>query len=152
MIAQLTQSPDVVRHLVLANSPAEDGADNWEPDMVRNGWLLVTEQGSPLGVCQLTPWNSMTLEIHPTITRHHRRLRRHEAVAAMFDWIFNNTRYTKLVAIIPACYKHVKRFALEMGLRVEGNISESTLRGGKLHSQWVLGMTRSQWEARQCQA
>lgn len=156
MIVQLTQSPEVVRAFTVSNAGdvGEDGTavDSWQPDMIRNGWLLVTEQGLPLGLCQLTPWNSTTLEIHPTVARRHRRQGRHEIVAAMFDWIFTNTSYTKLVAVIPACYRHVKRFAVEMGLCAEGNISDSTLRGGKLHSQWVMGMTRSQWEARQCQA
>jgi hypothetical protein len=155
MMAQLTYSPEQVRDITATNDydVVEDGqsVEHWQPDMKRNGWLLATEFGITAGLCQLTPMNGTTLEIHPTVVRELRRTHRHAVVAAFFDWIFANTKYTKLVAIIPACYRHVKRFAVEMGLVVEGNISSSTLRGGKLHDQWLLGLTRAQWEQKKCQ-
>ena len=52
--------------------------------------------------------------------------------------------FEKLVSETPVIYRHIKLFALQQGLRVEGLLTKSFEKDGELHDQWIMGISRQE--------
>lgn len=126
---------------------AEDGQSiaDAEIDTERNGWLEVIAGPETLAVYKLAPLNGVTVEIHVNVLPMYRH-KRHATCRAAFRWLLENTEYQKVIAWVPCIHRHIRRFAVEMGMAVEGNSAQSYLKNGALHDQWLLGITRRQME------
>jgi hypothetical protein len=111
--------------------------ENWRPD-TSQCWLKIDDEGV-IGLYNFVCLNSVTLEAHPLILREHRGTKAVESAKVAFDWIKENTEYHKVICWVPEELKHVKRFALTVGFKVEGFCPDSFLRNGKVQGRWLLG-------------
>lgn len=149
MRVERSHNPDKLRRLLaeIGEVVAEDGqgVKTAAIDTERNGWLEVIEGPETLAVYKLVPINGVTVEIHVNVLPMYRR-KRHATCRAAFRWILSNTRYQKVIAWVPSIHRHIRRFAVEMGMAVEGNSTQSYRKNGALHDQWLLGITRGQME------
>lgn len=126
---------------------AEDGIsqDEFEPDM-NECWLTV-DDGQLIGLYNLHPINSVTLQIHPMILPQFRGSLAYESGKQVLKWIVENTDYQKVFCFIPEIYRNVILFAMRCGLAKEGKNRRSHVKNGKIHDMVMLGITRQEIEA-----
>lgn len=126
---------------------AEDGAspDQWYPDMTE-GWLIGSDDDGLIGLYNVHPKNTVTLQIHPIIPVETRGKRAYDSAREVLDWIFTTTKYQKVVCEIPVIYRNVKLFAMKAGMKEEGINRQSYLKNGKIHDQWHLGIAKQEFE------
>lgn len=126
---------------------AEDGISK-EEFKVDTGelWLKAKIAGEVVGVFNFHPINSITLQVHPIITKRGKGVV--DLGKESLRWIVENTQYEKVVCQIPVIYRHVKLYAMQCGMAVEGNNRRSYLKSGKIHDMWTLGITRPEIEAK----
>ena len=126
---------------------AEDGVspDKWQPDMTE-GWLIGSDDDGLIGLYNVHPQNTVTLQIHPIIPLETRGKRAYDSAQEVLRWIFTTTQYQKVVCEIPVIYRNVKLFAMKAGMKEEGINRQSYLKNGKIHDQWHLGIAKQEFE------
>lgn len=154
MIASRVFDPEVVKSILLrpeiVATIAEDGADDFEPDMERNIWLLMKSGDVEVGVYQIERINSITVQIHANVLPEHRKPHSKATGRAALDWVMQNLpEIHKIIAIIPTLYPNVRDFTLSFGFKVEGVLRESYPKNGAIYDQWILGITRPEIGAMQ---
>jgi len=157
MIATRVSDPEVVKSFLLRPeifaTIAEDGADDFEPDMERNIWLLMKSDDTEVGIYQIERINGITAQIHANVLPEHRKPHSKATGRAALDWIVANLPdIHKIIAVIPVLYPNVRDFTLSFGFTLEGINRQSYLKGGAIYDQWILGITRpeigeKQWAA-----
>jgi len=145
LIASRVHNEGVVKSFLKKLGPviSEDGFDLDSADIDTHGtcWLMIHDHGHEMAIFKLMPVNSVTLEIHINVLPVFRGERR-DIVQCVYRWILEFTGYQKLVAWVPSLHKHIKRFAVEMGMSLEGNCTASYLKDGDIWDQWLLGIDR----------
>ena len=122
----------------------EDGhsLDAFDPKPNENCWVSIED----IGMYNLHPHNSTTLEIHafilPTKRKEHSKLTGQE----ILKWILDNApkQYQKIIAQVPSIYPNVKDFCIKNGFQVEGVNRLSHKKNGEIVDQWLLGITREE--------
>ena len=148
MIVKTTDA-ELIRSIVtlpeLWATVAEDGMGSagWSPNM-DSGWFLAMDGADIIGLYSVAANNCVTLEIHPFILKAFRGRAAYASGAQILEWLMLNTKYEKVVCSIPVIYKNVKLFAMRCGFREEGINRQSYLKNGKIHDQWMLGITRGE--------
>lgn len=125
---------------------AEDGVDNYEtPFDGHQRYMMIMKGDEPIGVWNLYPLNTVTLNIHCNILEAHRE---HGKIAGrlILDWFVNECpgQYQKLNAEIPMVYPEVYHFTKGFGFQDEGINRLSISKNGLLVDQWRLGITRQE--------
>ena len=115
---------------------------HYEPNLQTTAWFTVTDDGRVVALLALDVVNSVTLRIHPMVIPTE-RVRSVEICKTLIDWwLALDDEHTKLIAEIPECYKHVKRFAVKMGLKPEGIRTKSYRRNGDIIDVYLYGATK----------
>ena len=146
-----TKDSDLIKKIAtlpdLWETIAEDGidSDKWSPDLTE-GWLLSSDDMGFVGLYNVHPTNSVTLQIHPMMPMETRGKRAYESAQDILRWIFTTTQYQKVVCEIPVIYRNVKLFAMKAGMKEEGINRKSYLKNGKIHDQWHLGIAKQEFE------
>ena len=147
--AERTYDAALIRRLMGRMGPqiAEDGLDidTWEPDLLKTCWLPVFIEADPVALFSLDALNSVTAEMHANVLPAYRAHYRHGVARAMYKW-FLTTDYCKLTTVIPILHKHIKLYAMQMGMKVEGLSRGSYRKNDKLWDQWYMGITRSEMQ------
>ena len=115
---------------------------------MHSGWFLHTEDDEVCGLWMAEMRNGITIEIHPMILKQFRGKKAYKGAKEFFTWITKNTKYEKVNAEIATCFPNAKMFAVQCGMKLEGTIRRSFKKNGKIHDQWLLGITREELEAR----
>lgn len=97
------------------------------------------------------PINTVTWEIHTCILKPGRGKTAIDSAQKMLAYMFGQTPCQKLISWVPKPYKHVLRFALTNGLKIEGLLKDSYLKYGKLHDLTLVGITKGDWSCQQSQ-
>ena len=123
---------------------AEDGVENYvTPFDGHQCYMMIMSGDEPIGVWNLYPINTVTLNIHCNILEAHRE---HGKIAGhlILDWFVNEcpNQYQKLNAEIPMVYPEVYHFTKGFGFQDEGINRLSISKNGLLVDQWRLGITR----------
>ena len=121
--------------------------DEWVPDM-NSGWFVHTEEDDICGIWMAELRNGITLEVHPMILKKFRGKKAYKGAKEFFTWITKHTKYAKVNAEIATCFPNAKMFAVQCGMKIEGTIRQSFKKNGKIHDQWLLGITRQELETR----
>ena len=93
------------------------------------------------GLFMLVPQNAVTAEIHTCLL-----LRGKEAFQAgelLLDYLFNN--YQKAISYTPSTNKKALFYALRLGFKKEGVLTQSFLKNGKLLDQTLVGLTKGEY-------
>lgn len=151
MIAERTFDADLIKSVLLRQeiraTIAEDGVDEFEPDLDGDIWLAMVK-GEVIGVYQLERVNAIMLQIHANVLPEYRKRYSKETGRAALDWILENLpEIHKIVAYIPVLYPNVRDFTASFGFHIEGVLTQSYLKNGGFHDQWVMGVTRKELEA-----
>lgn len=123
---------------------SEDGIEGYvTPFDGHQRYIMIMNGDEAIGVWNLYPINSVTLNIHCNILETHRE---HGRIAGglLFDWFVNECpdQYQKLNAEIPMTYPEVYHFTKNFGFQDEGINRLSISKNGQLVDQWRLGITR----------
>lgn len=122
----------------------EDGhsLETFDPEPTANCWVKLDE----IGLYNLHPSNSSTLEIHAFILPEHRAKHSEESGKEILKWILEKApeQYQKVIAQVPFLYPNVKDFCVKNGFVVEGVNRLSHKKNGELVDQWWLGITRKE--------
>lgn len=150
--ATRTYNADLVRSIMLRPeilaTVAEDGQDpaDYQPDVEGDCWLVMTAPDDVLvGLYCLDARNAVTVEIHAQVLPEHRKVYSKATGEAALGWILENMpECHKVTASVPAIYPNVLKFTTQFGFQVEGVNRLSYLKNGKIHDQWMLGITRDE--------
>jgi len=125
---------------------AEDDIEPWEYETPIDGsqcYMMIYADDKPIGVWNLYPVGSSTLNIHCNILKEH-RVHAMEAGRLIVHWFAYNApkQYVKLNAEIPIIYPDVYHFTKKFGFRDEGVNRQSIMKAGELVDQCRLGLTK----------
>lgn len=139
---------NILRDPELFGRIAEDGHDPEEYKIPFDGnqcYMLIMLGDNPIGVWNLYPVNSTTLNIHCNIIKEYREYGK-EAGRLILEWFVNHSpnQYQKLNAEIPVIYPSVYHYTKGMGLQDEGLNRLSIMKNGELVDQYRLGTTRTE--------
>lgn len=128
---------------------AEDGSgyDSWEPDL-NECWLKAEDENGLIGLFNYHQFTGFCAQVHPMILTDRRGSESIKAGIESLRWVFENTDCMKVLALVPVIYRNVKLYAMKCGLTNEAKISSIYTKNGKIHDMWVLGITRSEFEAK----
>lgn len=93
------------------------------------------------GLFMLVPQNAVTAEIHTCLL-----LRGKEAFQAgeiLLDYLFSN--YQKAISYTPSTNKKALFYALRLGFKKEGVLTQSFLKNGELLDQTLVGLTKGEY-------
>jgi len=105
------------------------------------GWMI---DGIWAGMWLFEPRNTITYEGHICILPGFRGAAAVRATEDAFRWMFRNTACRKVVALIPEGNKPAIAFAMLAGMRKEGLVKRSFLKGGKVVDQQLLGIEKEE--------
>ena len=66
----------------------------------------------------------------------------HEYTKQAIQWMFDNTDFIKIVALIPDYYPVVLKHALAAGMRKEGYLTNSVISNGKVDNMTLVGIDK----------
>lgn len=93
------------------------------------------------GLFMLVPQNAVTAEIHTCLL-----LRGKEAFQAgrlLLDYLFS--KYQKAISYTPSTNKKALFYALRLGFKKEGVLTQSFLKNGDLLDQTLVGLTKGEY-------
>lgn len=97
-----------------------------------------------IGVFVLFARSSILWEVHTGILPEHRSAHGGAAARALIAFLFSQTECRKLVTLVPEFNRPALLYALRAGLRKEGVLTASFLKGGVLHDQTLLSINKEQ--------
>ena len=124
---------------------AEDGISSDDYEIAFDGhqrYMMIMRDDMAIGVWNLYPVNSVTLNIHCNILEQYRDHGK-EAGRLILKWFVNECpkQYQKLNAEIPVIYPEVYHFTKNFGFVDEGVNRKSIKKDGVLVDQYRLGTT-----------
>lgn len=145
LVASIMKDPAIWSHI------HEDGTtDDYQPvDHEGFHWMLVTDDGEPLGVFLVHARGEVCFEMHTCLLPACWGRRAACAAQMLAGWAFNQTVCQKLVTSVPAYNRLAMRFAQAGGMQQEGVNRASYLRNGELIDQIMFGITKQEWLCQQ---
>ena len=151
IIAERTFDTKLIRSImtndVVWKTAAEDGQEkaDFMPYVQSDCWLKMMLGNTCVGLFVFERLNKILLDVHPAILPEYRGKVGHQAGVEHLKWIYENEpACMKIVATIPVIYRHVKLYANMLGYRDEGINRASYMKNGRIHDQWMLGITREE--------
>ncbi len=114
------------------------------PLILHNAYLFlrVVADGETAGLYTLQRHNGILYEVHTCILPRFRGQVAKQAAQELIAWMFLNTDCMKLITHVPAFNRLALRYAKEAGLSVLGVVTQSFLKNGILHDQYLLGLSK----------
>ena len=144
--ANVEEVDAILRDPELFSRIAEDGIEDYVTPFDGNQCYMMLMKGDlAIGVWNLYPVNTVTLNIHCNILEEHREHGK-EAGRLILEWFVTQCpeQYQKLNAEIPFTYPEVYHFTKNFGFQDEGINRLSISKKGLLVDQWRLGITRQE--------
>lgn len=145
----------VARHPAVFDASSDDYCPS--PDLVDLSAAVANPMMRAMGIRAAREWagffllvthSSCLLEVHTAILPEFRGRTAERAAALCAAYVFEHTRCVKLMTMVPATNRAAALFARRAGFVLEGCLSASFLKGGRLHDQHVLGLTKSAYLSR----
>lgn len=122
----------------------------WSPSENEWVWYIEAREGDELlGIFTVAPQNCVCYEIHAALLPCAWGARTRTALRGAIEFLWSTTSnmnmgagIPRIVATIPAYNKLAIKLARDVGMRAFGRNPASFLRGGKLHDQVLLGISR----------
>ena len=130
---------------------AEDGRDPiaYAPDFDSTCYLAVTVDGETVALYSLSRLNRVMMDIHPHVLPEHRKEYSMESCRKVVEWVWGNAPWCqKIIGWVPTIYPNVRNFAIANGFVREGLVTDSYLKNGKIHDQWIFGLKRGKGDGR----
>jgi RimJ/RimL family protein N-acetyltransferase len=119
---------------------AEDGYnfEQFKPDVNGESWVAIHDSSEIKAIYNFHAMNSSTLMIHSHVLKKFRNSSLVIGQEALK--YFSTTGYHKLIAEVPANYRHIRIYLLKLGFRFEGINRESYLKNGQYIDQHRFGI------------
>jgi len=114
----------------------------WEPIQNDEIWYVLAKEDKPLGLFALIPDNKICWKAHPCLLPETRGKMSREITKQFVQWLWQNTPCRRLIAEIPEFNRVVIKYAVDCGMTQFGVNEKSLLKGGILHDQVMLGISR----------
>lgn len=115
--------------------------DTCIPPFIPDEHALYLMDESKQGCILVVQVNGVTCEVHIG-TLPEMKGRTVKFVKEAIKWVFENTRYLKIISFAPECNRAAVVFGKRCGLKVEGTITKSFLKDWKLYDQIVFGLSK----------
>jgi RimJ/RimL family protein N-acetyltransferase len=130
---------------------ASPKAEDYQPvDHPLVVYALATDGDEVLGVWTLVPQNAICWEVHTSLLPCSYGQRSRDAAKIMLEWLWANTPCLRVITNVPRYNRVAYRFAKDAGLKEFGVNEKSFLKGGNLHDQIMLGISKE--ESEPCQS
>lgn len=137
----------ILREPELFERIAEDGqGDDYEtPFDGHQCYMMILKDDEAVGVWNLYPVNTVTLNIHCNLLKEHRHLGI-DASMLILEYFLTDCpkQYEKLNAEIPVIYPEVYYHTKKFGFVDEGINRKSIMKNSVLVDQWRLGITKDE--------
>lgn len=100
--------------------------------------------GQLIGLFVLIARSPILWEVHTGILPEHRAAHGAAAARALIHFLFSQTSCRKLITLVPEFNRPALVYAMRAGLRKEGVLTASFLKGGVLHDQTLLSINKEQ--------
>lgn len=132
--------PGIYRHVADDLAPK---AKDFRP-MIHESVLYVgAYRGSDyLGLFMFAPSNSICWDVHTCLLPVAWGKHSIPAAQGVVAWIFRNTPCLRITTSIPAYNRLAIRLAVFAGMEMAGTNHSSWLKGGKLHNQVLMGVSK----------
>jgi hypothetical protein len=132
LVAKIINHPDVYSWVTDDLSP-----DEYVPD--GRNLYIINDEGT--AVVMVSPLQSVTCTAHIATTPDLCGTAK-DFVQESIKWGWANTRYSKIVCIVPVFNKRVARLCIGCGFKKEGTITKSFLKNFQLCDQDIYGMSK----------
>lgn len=95
-----------------------------------------------LGLFMFAPSNSICWDVHTCLLPVAWGEHAIPAAQGVVAWVFENTRCRRITTSIPAYNRLAIRLAVFAGMEMAGTNHSSWLKGGKLHDQVLMGISK----------
>ncbi len=140
LIRRVLTNPRIYPHITDDNCPA---VEDFEPQLNPNIWYIhAADEIGTVGIFLLIPQNSVCYELHTCLLPEAWGVRAKHAAQYLGPWVWENTPAQRVVTNVPE-YNHIARaFAGKGGMTMFGINPRSFLKDGKLHDQFMLGISK----------
>lgn len=149
MIVDRTFDEEAIKKIILHPAVIDystDGSEVNEIDVNGVCWVGVFYGGRMVGVYVFEPLNNVSLSAHCYFLPKYRKIVSSEAFFKSVGYIFSQSQYSKLIVKCTKKDWHVKNFCLSKGFNIEGLTKESALHKHKLVDEYILGLTKKEFE------
>lgn len=141
--------PRIYRHITDDFSPPPEEFRPAEHPSIC--YVLVFDGHEHLGLFVVTRHNGVTVEIHTCLLPCAWGARAKQAASEFAAWLWANApQIQRIVTVVPDYNRLALRFARAAGMTEYGRNPASIQKGGKLHDEILLGLSRPEGETR-CQ-
>lgn len=141
-VNEVITHPRIYPHVSQDFAPAPAEFDCGPIMAVPDALFLVPMDGEErCGVFMVVPHSAIMHEVHTCILPQYWG-RSVEAGKALIDWVFANTKCLKLITLVPVDNVLAYRLARNCGMSVEGTLTASFMKNGKLLDQKVLTVSK----------
>ena len=114
------------------------------PDPRQFLYVMALDRGELLGCFAFQAVNSICYDVHTCLLPHaiFPRGRPLAAARGVVSWIWQNTPCRRIITRVPTCNPLALHFARKAGMIMFGTNERSWLKGGKLHDQIYLGISK----------
>lgn len=106
---------------------------------------VIKDEGECIGIIFIHKLNCIMCEIHINILGQHcGDGNATDAGREALKWIFAETQFTKVISHVPVNKesKKVLKLAMFLGAEIEGTITNSFMKHGKIYDQHILGINK----------
>jgi len=133
----------VLKHPSVERFLCDDFSKDVEYPVHDNLYYLVARENDIIaGMFLMFPLNGVTIDSHVAILPEFYGEKAKDAGKLAVRWIFENTEYLKMNAVIPEYNKLALKFVSDVGFQQEGINKNSFIRNGKLFNQIYFGLER----------
>jgi len=132
LIMDIMTHPDIYPYISDDGSPSQEDFSPIQSDDI---YYLICEAG----LFMYHPHNCITVEVHSCVLPEYRGKSVAYAKASV-EWMFENTKYRKVITQVPSYNKRALVYAQKAGLEIEGTNRMSFMKNGKIYDQTILGV------------
>jgi len=130
---------NIILHPKVINWLVDDNSKNYDVIIHPQIYYLMNKRNS--GVIRVDPMNSVTCSVHiatlPSLWGNG-----HDFVKEAIEWGFTNTRYQKIIGIIPVYNERVIKLVKDFNFKQEGILTKSFLKNWVLVDQLVFSLNK----------
>jgi RimJ/RimL family protein N-acetyltransferase len=134
-IRKILEHPEVRPWLIDDLTP-----DDYQPNITDDIIYLINKEKT--GVIRVDPMNGICCQGH-LATLPEMRGHASEFTRSAIDWVFKNTRYQKIVTMVPDYNVKTLRVCEKVGMEREGELKKSFLKDWNLYSMIIFGISKS---------
>ena len=140
----------LIRELIVANWNAtrcdylKQTRATWQPSMHDSMIYLAyrSAEGETIGLFSLVPRTTVSYAMHVNMTKKAYGETATRGMRMMFEWVWRNTKATRIVGEVPEYNTLALRLAQRSGMRICGFQPHSWMRDGKLYAVILFGISR----------